>query len=121
MAEQNESIKEKSNAVTSATKASRQASNARQNTPAGSKLHTDERDAMLMCLARIIDVTHSWPCKKLSKEGKLVMPRPMIVNGHVIIAFPDGGHVIKNTVTSKRGQNFEVDGVLVIPVTSEAK
>ncbi len=51
----------------------------------------------------------------------VIWPAPLIANGHIIIALPDGGHVIKNAITSEGGQNFMVDGMLVIPVTSEAK
>jgi hypothetical protein len=123
MADTNGSTKAKLKAVTSRTKPSRQNLNAAQSIKDGAKLPTDarEREKMIDMLARLIDVTHNWPCKTRNRKGDLVMPAPMIANGHVILAFPTGGHVIKNTVTSKGGQNFEVDSVAVIPVTSEAK
>ena len=119
MADTKEFTKAKLKAVTSATTASRHPSIAPQNTADGAKLPTHERDAQKIAdlLARLIDVTHNWPCK--TANGK--MPAPLIANGHIIIALPDGGHVIKNAITSEGGQNFMVDGMLVIPVTSEAK
>ena len=119
MADTKEFIKAKSKVITSATTASRHPSIAPQNIPAGAKLPTHEKDAQKIAdlLARLIDVTHNWPCR--TANGK--MPAPLIANGHVIIALPDGGHVIKNAVTSEGGQNFMVDGMLVIPVTSEEK
>lgn len=111
--------KEKSRAVTSRTNPSRQPLNVKQSMTDGEKLPMDARDAEKMrdLLARIIDVTHNWPCKLPS--GK--MPLPLISNGHIIIAFPFRGHVIKNTVTSEGKQNFSVDGEDVIPVTSSGK
>lgn len=111
MAGTNESTEAKSKAVTSRTTASRQLSNVSQNTSDGVKLPTEARDAEKMreMLARIIDVTHNWPCK--SESGK--MPKPFISRGHVVIAFPLGGHVLQNTVTSDGKQNFDVDGVPV--------
>ncbi len=119
MADTKESIKAKSKVITSATTASRHPSIAPQNTADGAKHPTHERDAQKIAdlLARLIDVTHNWPCK--TANGK--MPAPLIANGHIIIALPDGGHVIKNAITSEGGQNFMVDGTLVIPITSEAK
>jgi len=119
MADTKEFTKAKLKVVTSATTASRHPSIAMQNTADGAKPPTHERDAQKIAdlLARLIDVTHNWPCK--TANGK--MPAPLIANGHIIIALPDGGHVIKNAITSEGGQNFMVDGMLVIPVTSEAK
>lgn len=115
----NEYTKAKSKLVTSTTKASRHPLSAKPNTPNGVPLPTAEKDAEKMrdMLARLIDVTHNWPCK--TANGR--MPLPIVANGYLILAFPAGGHVIQNAVTSTDGQNFSVDGVLVIPVTSEAK
>jgi hypothetical protein len=122
MADTSVSTKAKSQAVTSRTKASRQPSNAPQSTKGGVKPLMEasaEAEKIRDLLSRMIDVTHNWPCKKTNEKGELVMPLPMIANGHVILAFPDGGHVIKNAVTSDGRQNFMVNGILVIPVTSE--
>jgi hypothetical protein len=117
MADTKEFTKAKSKAVTSPIKASRQASNQVQNTGVGVKLPTEEKAEKLRdLLARLKDVTHSW-----STTLDVTMPAPFISNDYVIIAFPKGGHVIENAVTSEGTQNFKVDNVLVIPVTSEGK
>jgi hypothetical protein len=115
MAEQKESTKAKSTVVTSPITTSRHHSIASQNTQDGAKLPMEakEREEILNQLARMIDVMHNWPMKI---EGK--MPKPYIAGGHVFFAFPVGGHVIQNSVTSEGTVNFFVDGV---PVTSEAK
>jgi len=108
---------------TSFTEASRQKSNVKRNTTVGARLPTEAKDVtkeaekMRDLLARLKDVTHNWPSRLAS--GK--MPKPLISNDFIIFAFPLGGHVIENTVTSDGSQNFRVDGELVIPVTSEAK
>lgn len=117
MEDTKESTKAKSKPVTSPTKASRQNSNAPQNTPVGVKRPMDakaEAEKLREILARLKDVTHSW-----SLTLGVTMPAPFISTNHIIFAFPLSGHVIKNAVTSDGKQNFEVDGVLVIPVTSE--
>lgn len=117
MEDTKEFTKAKSKPVTSHTKASRQGLNVRQNTPAGVKLPTEERAEKLReILARLKDVTHSW-----STALDVTIPAPFISNNYVFFALPLNGHVIKNAVTSDGKQNFEVDGVLVIPVTSEEK
>ncbi len=120
-----EDIKEfteaKSKPVTSHTKRSRQASNAGQSTKDGAERLTAQKavtsEKIVELLARMKDVTHTWPIKQ--EDGK--MPAPFISNRFIIFAFPIDGHVIKNTFTSEGTQNFEVDGILVIPVTSEVK
>ncbi len=110
MADTKGSITEKSKGVTSPTTASRQASNARQNIQIGAKPPTPERDEVITTLARLLDVMDSWPCKV---DGK--MPKPLITTGHVMVALPLGGHVIRNSVTSEGKMNFVVDDVTVIP------
>jgi hypothetical protein len=117
MADTNESTKAKSAEVTSVTKASRQNSNVPLSTSDGNKRPTDARAEAAKIselLARMKDVTHTWPCRLLS--GK--MPAPLIRKGYIVFAFPLGGHVIENSVTSEGKQNFTVDGTPVIPVTS---
>jgi len=115
MAEQKGSTKAKSTVVTSHITTSRHPSTASQNTQDGEKLPMEakEREEILNQLARMIDVMHNWPMKI---DGK--MPKPYIAGDHVFFAFPIGGHVIHNAVTSEGTINFFVDGV---PVTSEAK
>ena len=111
MEDRKESTKARSKAVTSATKASRQPLSVPQSTQDGSKLPTEERaEKIRETLARLMDVTNSWPCKI---EGK--MPVPFISNDYIVFAFPKGGHVIKNLVTSEGKQNFSVDDVTVLP------
>ena len=113
----NGSTKEKLKAVMSDTKASRQTSNVQPSTGNGVKPPMDakaEAEKMREILARLKDVTHSW-----SLNLDVTMPAPFISTSHLIVAFPLAGHVIKNAVTSDGKQNFEVDGELVIPVTSE--
>ena len=121
MEDTKESIKARSKAVTSHTKVSRLHSNAPQNTPDGVEHITVgkvEAEKMRDLLARMKDVTHNWPCRM--ESGK--MPAPLISTKYIIFAFPIEGHVLVNTVTSDGSQNFLVDGVPVIPVTSsEAK
>jgi hypothetical protein len=123
MADTNGYTKAKLKVVTSPIKPSRQNLNASRSTkdgvkpPTAVKDVTQEAEKMRDLLARMKDVTHNWPSRLPS--GK--MPLPLISNNHIIFAFPLGGHVIKNTVTSDGSQNFEVDGVSVIPVTSEEK
>lgn len=115
----NEFTKAKSKAVTSPTKTSRRPLNVQQNTKSGAKPHMDakaEAEKVKEILARLKDVTHSW-----SLTLDVTMPAPFISTNHIIFAFPLAGHVIKNAVTSDGKQNFEVDGELVIPVTSEEK
>lgn len=108
------STKEKSKAVTSDTKASRQTLNAQQSTKSGAKLPMAERaEKMRDLLARLKDVTHQWYL--LTGEA---IPRPVTSTNHLVFALPLAGHVIVNTVTSDGKQNFLVDGVPVIPVTS---
>jgi hypothetical protein len=117
MADISVSTKAKSAAVTSTTKASRQNSNVPLSTNDGNKLPTVEKEQaekISELLARLKDVTHTWPCRLTS--GK--MPAPLIHKGYIVFAFPLGGHVIKNAVTSDGKQNFIVDGIPVIPVTS---
>jgi hypothetical protein len=110
--------KAKSQANTSRIKASRQVLIASQNISVGAILPTDAKaEKMRDMLARVLDVTHNWPIRMSS--GK--MPAPIVANGFLVIALPVGGHVIQNSVTSKGGQNFIVDNVAVIPVTSEEK
>ncbi len=110
MADTKGSTMEKSKGVTSPITASRQASNVRQNTQTGVKPPTPERDEVITTLARLLDVMNSWPCKA---DGK--MPKPLITAGHVMVALPLGGHVIRNSVTSEGKMNFVVDDVTVIP------
>ena len=121
MADTKEFTKAKSKAVTSHIKPSRQNLNAAQNTGDGVKplmeANAVTSEKIRDLLARMKDVTHTWPCRLPS--GK--MPAPFTSTEFILFAFPLGGHVIKNAVTSDGSQNFEVDGVLVIPVTSEAK
>jgi hypothetical protein len=115
MDDTNVSTKAKSKAVTSPTKKSRQGLTQPQNTPVGVKPPTEERaETIRDLLARLKDVTHSW-----SLALDMTMPLPYISTNYVFIAFPTGGHVIKNAVTSDGKQNFLVDGEPVIPVTSE--
>ena len=116
-----ESTKVKSKAVTSLTRQSRQTSNVPLSTNRGVEppmearvVTSKESEKIIELLARLKDVTHSWPCKM---KGQ--MPVPFISNEYIIFAFPKGGHVIENSVTSEGKQNFLVDGVPVIPVTSE--
>ena len=109
--------KAKSKAVTSPIKRSRQGLTPPQNTPAGVKLPMEERaETIRDLLARLKDVTHSW-----SLALDVTMPLPYISTNYVFLAFPTGGHVIENSVTSDGKQNFTVDNVSVIPVTSEEK
>jgi hypothetical protein len=116
-----ESTKEKSKAVTSRTGESRQNLNPSKNTAAGVLPPTDGKDVtaeaekMRDLLARMKDLIHAWPVR--AQGGG--MPAPLIFNDHIIFAFPSAGHVIENAVTSEGKQNFKVDGVHVIPVTSE--
>ena len=110
MADTNEYTKARLKGVTSGIKTSRHPSIAPTNTESGVKPPTEERDAVIMQLARLLDVINSWPCKEAGK-----MPKPLIGSRHVIIAFPNGGHVIHNSVTSSGGMNFTVDDVTVIP------
>lgn len=121
MADTKEFTKAKLKPVTSRTKPSRQPLNVVQNTNDGLKplmeANAVTSEKMRDLLARMKDVTHTWPCRLPS--GK--MPKPFISTEFIFFAFPLDGHVIKNAVTSEGTQNFEVDGVLVIPVTSEAK
>ena len=120
-----ESTKAKSQTGTSATKASRQSLSPSQNTAGGVKLPTGEKaekeaEKIRDLLAKMKDVTHSWPCKLPDVTGELTaMHTPFISTEYIFFAFPLKGHVIKNAVTSDKKQNFLVDGVLVIPVTSE--
>ena len=121
MEDTNVSTKAKSQTVTSRTKASHPPLNVLQNTPVGvlppteAKDVTKEAEKMRDLLARLKDVTHNWPSRLTS--GK--MPKPLISSDFIIFAFPLGGHVIENAVTSEGAQNFLVDGVSVIPVTSK--
>ena len=120
MADIKEYTKERLKPVTSGTKRLRQNSNAAQNTADGAKLPTDANavtsEKIRDLLARLKDVTHSWPCRL--PQGK--MPAPFISSDFILFAFPLGGHVIQNAVTSNGEQNFNVDGILVIPVTSDS-
>ena len=124
MADTNEFTKEKSKMVTSPISRSRLNSNPPQNMPDGKKLPTAkkavtspeflaEAEKIRDLLARMKDVTHGWPCKLPSGR----MPAPLISTNYdfVIFAFPKGGHVIQNSVTSDGKQNFLVDGIPVIP------
>ena len=117
----NESTKVKSKGVTSRTGASRQALNAPLNTPVGVKPPTDAKavtsEKMRDLLARMKDITHTWPIRGMNGT----MPAAFISNKFIYFAFPVDGHVVRNAVTSDGAQNFEVDGVLVIPVTSKAE
>lgn len=119
------STKEKSRAVTSPTKASRQTSNQPPNTPDSAKPLTEEKAEMSEkvareaeklrdLLSRLLDINNSW-----SKTLDVTMPEAFISTNFVFFAFPTGGHVIKETVTPEGKQNFMVDDVTVIPVTSE--
>lgn len=126
MADTNESTKVKSKAVTSHITASRQNSNPSLNTPDGASLPTEakavtskeqEAEKIRDQLARLLDVIHNWPCKET--DGKMV--EPLIYNNYIYFAFAVNGHVIKNSVTSDNKQDFIVDGITVIPVTSEAE
>lgn len=110
MADTKEFTKAKLKAVTSPITPSRHPLTAPTSTGNGVQLPTEERDAVIMQLARLLDVINSWPCKEAGK-----MPKPLIGSRHVIIAFPNGGHVIHNSVTSSGGMNFTVDDVTVIP------
>jgi hypothetical protein len=127
MADINEFTKAKSKTDTSHTSASRQTLNAPLNIPAGVKPPMDVKavtsEKMRDLLARMKDVTHTWPIKLPDgTTGELkAMPAPFISNRFIIFAFPIDGHVVKNAVTSDGSQNFEVDGVLVITVTSDEK
>ena len=109
MADTNGSTKAKLKGVTSSIKTSRHPSIAPTNMGDGVKPPTEERDAVIMQLARLLDVMNSWPCKEGGK-----MPKPLIGPRHVIVAFPLGGHVIENGVTSEGKMNFLVDDVTVI-------
>lgn len=117
------STKAKSKVVTSPTKASRQALNASQSTADGAKPPTDEREKeaekIRDLLARVIDIYHNYPCRM--KDGGMPKPHISTEFGFLFLAFPLGGHVIENAVTSEGAQNFLVDGGYVIPVTSEEK
>lgn len=121
MEDTNESTKAKLKPVTSPIKRSRQTLNVKQNTSDGAERLTAQKavtsEKILELLGRMKDVMHTWPIKQ--EDGK--MPLPFISNRFIIFALPIDGHVIKNAVTSDGKQNFEVDGVLLIPVTSEAK
>ena len=120
-----ESTKAKSQTGTSATKASRQSLSPSQNTAGGVKLPTGEKaekeaEKIRDLLAKMKDVTHSWPCKLPGVTGELTaMPTPFISTEYIFFAFPLKAHVIKHAVTSDKKPTFLVDGVLVIPVTSE--
>lgn len=123
MEDTKESTKAKSKTVTSPTKASRQTLSASQNTNVGSLQPTDGKDVTTEAeklrdlLARMKDLNHSWPCRMPNGE----MPIPFISSDFIVFAMPIHGHVIKNAVTSEGGQNFEVDGLLVIPDVREEK
>jgi len=114
MEDTKEFTKAKLRGVTSSIKTSRHPSIAPTSTGDGVKPPTDERDAVIMQLARLLDVMNSWPCKETDAEGKKKMPKPLIGPRHVIVAFPLGGHVIENGVTSEGKMNFSVDDVTVI-------
>jgi hypothetical protein len=119
--------KGKSKAVTSPITASRHPLNAPKHTPDGAKRLTGAKDVtasrqketekMLDVLAVVKDVMNNWPIR-MPNGG---MPKPYISNkfGVLTIAFPTGDHVIENSVTSEGKHSFTVDGVPVIPVTSE--
>lgn len=116
MADTKESTKARSRAVTSREKASRQSYHAELSISDGVILPTDEKaEKTIEMLARLLDVTHNW-IHRMPDGG---MPLPLTKDDFIILAFPTGGHVIKNAVTSDGRQNFTVDGVSVIPVTSE--
>lgn len=116
MADTKESTKARLKAVTSRAKASRQSYLAELSISDGVILPTDAKvEKTIEMLARLLDVTHNWQYR-MPNGG---MPLPLTKDDFIIIAFPTGGHVIKNTVTSDGKQNFTVDGVSVIPVTSE--
>lgn len=123
MEDTKEFTKEKLKPVTSRTTASRQTLSAKQSTadgakpPTVAKYVTKEAEKMRDLLARMKDVTHNWP----SRQAGGTLPAPFITPEFIFFAFPLGGHVIQNAVTSDGKQNFLVDGVLVIPVTSEEK
>jgi hypothetical protein len=109
------SIKGKLNPVTSPTKASRQPLSQAENTPDGVKLPTDEKAEIIRdLLSRLLDVTNSWKTKL-----DVTIPAPFISSEYIFFAFPLVGHVTENSVTSSGGQNFIVDKLPVIPVTSE--
>ena len=109
MEDTKEFTKAKLKGVTSSIKTSRHPSIAPTSTGDGVKPLMEERDAVITQLARLLDVMNSWPCKEGGK-----MPKPLISPRHVIVAFPLGGHVIENRVTSEGKMNFVVDDVTVI-------
>jgi len=132
MADTNESTKEKSQAVTSPTKASRQKSPVPANMKDGQKSVTspakfqEEAEKMRDTLAVAKDLLNQWVCRMPNGQ----MPKPYISTrfGVLVIALPTGGHVIDNIVTSDGKHDFDVDGIPCIPidvtetvVTSEVK
>ncbi len=114
MVDTKEYTKAKLKGVTSNIKTSRRPSIVPTSTGDGVKPPMEERDAVIMQLARLLDVMNSWPCQETDAEGKKKMPKPLIGPRHVIVAFPLGGHVIENGVTSEEKMNFVVDDVTVI-------
>lgn len=123
MEDTNEHIKAKSKAVTSPTKASRQSFHVQTSMSDGQKSVTSpakfqqEAEKMRDSLAMAKDLLNTWACRM--PNGR--MPKPLISSKHgvLLIALPLGGHVIENIVTSEGKHDFSVDGVTVIPVTSE--
>lgn len=119
----NGSTKAKSQAVTSPTKASRQPSHAQTSTRDGQKSVTspakfqEEAEKMRDSLAIAKDLLNTWVCRMPNGQ----MPKPLISSKHgvLLIALPVGGHIVENVVTSDGRHDFSVDGVTVIPVTSE--
>lgn len=113
-----ESTKEKSQAVTSPTNASRQSSPVQANMKDGQNPVTspvkfqEEAEKLRDALAIAKDLLNQWVCRMPNGE----MPKPYISTryGVLVIALPTGGHVIDNIVTSDGKHDFDVDGIPVM-------
>lgn len=111
----NESTEERLKMVTSSTKVTLVPSLPSQSTKGSAKLHTGEKaeketEEMLYQASRLLDLIRSWSLI----HGETTAVEPLIFNDHLVIAFPLGGHVVKNSLTSDGKQNFTVDGKPVL-------